>query len=71
MHLVAVEILNEKALALLHDLERLVILRVVPHEETISKNEILDSIRKGLNDVQLHRRGKKKLNTLQELIDEL
>lgn len=71
MHIVTVEILNEKAMALLHDLERMDILRVVPEEETIGKDEILGSIRKGLKDVQSHLRGKKKLKTLQELIDEL
>lgn len=36
-----------------------------------TKEEILQGIKNGLNEVRLHQEGKIKLRTLQELIDEL
>ena len=43
----------------------------VNEEEAPSKEEILEGIREAVEEVKLHKRGKLKLKTVQQFLDEL
>ncbi len=53
------------------DYERLISIVEDSDDEEPTKEEILQGIKNGLNEVRLHQEGKIQLRTLQELIDEL
>ncbi|EKR17404.1 hypothetical protein [Leptospira interrogans] len=73
---IILDIKDNKAQALIEILKDLAYVKFKIITETIeekepTKKEILDGIKQGLKEVELHRQGKLKLKSAKELLDEL
>ena len=71
MQTVTIEILNENAMSLLVDLEKLNVIRLLQTTKDDAEKRTLANIQRGAEEVKLHLEGKKSLRNLQSLIDEL
>lgn len=71
MQTVTIEILNENAMSLLVDLEKLNVIRLLQTTKNDAEKRTLANIQRGAEEVKLHLEGKKSLRNLQSLIDEL
>lgn len=70
---VTLDINDNKAAAFLNFVESLDFIRIQSKEdyEEPTKQEILDSIKQGMKEVQLHKEGKIKLQSAQDFLNEL
>jgi hypothetical protein len=70
---VIIDINDNKAAAFLNFIKSLDFIRVYSKEEyeEPTKQEILDSIKQGIKEAQLHQEGKIKLQSARDFLDEL
>jgi len=70
---VTLEIKDSKAAAFLNFVKSLDFIRIQSREdyEEPTKQEILDSIKQGMKEVQLHKEGKIELSYARDLLNEL
>jgi hypothetical protein len=67
MEALNVQIINPKAKSLLMNLEEMNLIRVGKN----SVNELLEDLKDAAHEVRLHKQGKLKLKTAQDLLNEL
>ncbi|MEQ9230010.1 MAG: hypothetical protein RIF46_04960 [Cyclobacteriaceae bacterium] len=68
---VTLDIKENKAAAFLNFVKSLDFIQIKTEEDEPSNEEIMASIERGMKEAQLHKKGKLKLQTAQEFLNEL